>query len=186
MRFIELIEENPIIAAVRNTHQLRPALESSCGVLFLLSADISTLPKVLKEIHSAGKQAFVHVDLMEGVARDMHGLQYLRDVCKVDGILSTQTYAIRLAKEIELATVQRLFMVDSQSIHTGRQSILQTKPDAVEIMPGIMPRITRQMTTLVSPPIIAGGLVEYKEEVVQGLKAGALGISTSNEELWNC
>ena len=38
------------------------------------------------------------------------------------------------------------------------------------------------MTTL---PIIAGGLISNKEDILNGLSAGALAISSGDPKLWN-
>ena len=34
-------------------------------------------------------------------------------------------------------------------------------------------------------PVIAGGLIADKEDVIQALDAGAVAISTTNESVWN-
>ena len=57
-------------------------------------------------------------------------------------------------------------------------------PDAIEIMPGIMPKITKKMSDELDVPVIVGGLISEKSEVENALKSGALGVSTSAKELW--
>ena len=43
-------------------------------------------------------------------------------------------------------TVQRIFIIDSLSIDTAIKASQMINPDAIEIMPGIMPKITRKMS----------------------------------------
>jgi len=69
-------------------------------------------------------------------------------------------------------------------LETGIKSINTTKPDAVEMLPGIMPRITATLCNETRIPIINGGLITLKEEVISCLGAGAIGISTTKEEIW--
>ena len=51
-------------------------------------------------------------------------------------------------------------------------------------MPGVMPKVIRQMTEKLSVPVIAGGLISDKEDIIAALDAGATAISTTKEELW--
>lgn len=51
-------------------------------------------------------------------------------------------------------------------------------------MPGVMPKVIRQMAETLSVPVIAGGLISDKEDIIAALDAGAASISTTKEELW--
>ena len=87
-----------------------------------------------QEIHSAGKKAFIHVDFAEGIGKDRFGLEFLSKQ-GADGVLTTRTNIIKAAKEFNLITVQRFFMIDSHSVGTSIESIKISKPDIIEIMP---------------------------------------------------
>lgn len=139
---------------------------------------------VRKEIHSAGKKAFIHVDFAEGIGKDRFGLEFLAKQ-GVDGILTTRTNIVKAAKEFDLITVQRFFMVDSHSIGTSVESIKISKPDIIEIMPGIITKKIREFSQKVDMPIIAGGIVETMDEVREALAAGATVVSTGEAELWS-
>ena len=103
---------------------------------------------------------------------------------KPDGIISTKNNQLKVAKDLGLLTVQRLFIIDSLSIDTTVKTSQAIKPDAVEIMPGIMPDITKRLSTLIEVPIIVGGLVSEKKYVQLAIENGAHGVSTSCKELW--
>lgn len=55
----------------------------------------------------------------------------------VDGVITTKPSLIKVIKNEGLIAIQRLFMLDSRSLETGIKSILEDKPHAVEIMPGL-------------------------------------------------
>ncbi len=85
---------------------------------------------------------------------------------------------------MKVLTIQRLFLLDSLSLDTGIHSIKTHDPDAVEILPGVMPKVTKQIVIKTDKPIIAGGLIKDKDDVIQSLRAGAMGISTSAPDIW--
>lgn len=81
-------------------------------------------------------------------------------------------------------TVQRFFILDSRSVSTAFESIKTSKPDMIEIMPGLMTRQITYFADSTDIPVIAGGLIETKDDVISALSAGASAISTSRSELW--
>ncbi|MEA4825121.1 MAG: glycerol-3-phosphate responsive antiterminator, partial [Clostridium sp.] len=139
----------------------------------------------VQKVKSSGKSIYIHIDLMEGLARDAFAIKHISEKVKPDGIITTKSSMIKIAKEMGIFTIQRLFMIDNLSLNSGINSIHSIRPDAVEIMPGIMPKITKKISSEVRVPVIAGGLIIDKEDVIESLKAGAMGISTSKEEIWD-
>lgn len=182
--FLDKIYLNPIIAAVNDISKLDKALDSPSEVIFLLTGSIFNLQDIVKKVKLKEKNIYIHIDLLDGFSRDVTALKYIGENIKPDGIITTKSNLIKHAKELNMFTIQRLFMLDSLSLQTGVKSIKFTKPDAVEILPGIMGKITKFIFEETKKPIIAGGLIEDKEDVISSLKAGAVGISTSNEEIW--
>ncbi len=51
-------------------------------------------------------------------------------------------------------------------------------------MPGIMPSIIKQLAEEIEFPIIAGGLIQTREDAEVAIRAGASAISTSHYEVW--
>lgn len=175
---------NKIAAAIRTERDFSKALRSKVDMIFLLHTNIMTLQPSIREIHAAGKKAFVHVDFAEGLGKDKAGLQYLKRL-GVDGICTTRTNLVRIAKDLGLVTVQRFFMVDSHSVGTSLDSIRIAKPDIVEIMPAIVTKKIAEFSNLVDVPLIAGGLAETEEEVKAAIEAGANVVSTGETDLWS-
>ena len=60
----------------------------------------------------------------------------------------------------------------------------QFRPDVVEILPGAMPKVLRQLTAFSPVPVIAGGLIHDKEDVIAALDAGAAAISSTDPAIW--
>lgn len=58
------------------------------------------------------------------------------------------------------------------------------KPDFIEVLPGVMPKLIKEVCHITRIPIIAGGLISDKESVVSALSAGAIAVSTSNRTVW--
>lgn len=185
MRHIrDSIIENPIIGAIRNADSDIDNIPQNIEVVFLLSSSILTIRDRVQDLREAGKKVFVHVDLIDGLGRDNTAVSYIKDTVKPDGIISTKNNLLRYGREIGLVTVQRLFLIDSLSFETGVNIIKNYRPDFVEVMPGIIPSAIEELSQQIDQPIIAGGMLNRKHEIIQALNAGATAISTTNRELW--
>ncbi len=179
---VDLLASSPVIAAT-DSAGWQAALRSDAGVLFHLGADIMTIESEIKAAKRVGKAVFVHIDLAEGIGKDKTGIRWLA-ACGADGIISTRTNLIRNARECGLLTVQRFFILDTKGLHSIQETIDNTNPDLIEIMPGVIPKAIRLFSG--QPiPVIAGGLIETKAEVISALSAGAIAVSTGKKDLWS-
>ncbi|MFU0825498.1 glycerol-3-phosphate responsive antiterminator [Clostridium sp.] len=182
--FYDKLSINPIIAAVKDEKALERAIKSPSEVIFLLKGNICNIENIVNKVKAEGKNIYVHMDLMDGFGKDAFAIKYMKEKVNPSGIITTKSNLVKISKEMNMFCIQRLFMIDNLSLETGVNSINSIRPDAVEIMPGIMPKITRKIKGQTKVPIIAGGLIIDKEDVIESLKAGAMGISTSREEIW--
>lgn len=179
------LNRHPIIVSLANRKDLPKALEAESSIIILLQADIFTLDKDVKEIKETDKLIFVHIDLMKGLKRDKSGIRFLADKIGIDGIITTQTSLITHARKLDLLTIQRVFILDSASIKQGLKSIQESRPDAVEVLPGIaVPHIKEHIQKDIRQTVIAGGLINTEEEILTILRNGARGISSSSPDLW--
>lgn len=178
------LETSPIIAAVRTPDALKRACQTDIGTVFILHATLSDLAEQVQFAKNAAKSVYIHADLVEGLSADAAAVRYLRSVTATDGLISTRSTVIRAAKDCGFLTVQRFFAVDSQALEAIERTVSQSHPDCIELMPGILPTVVARLHTKLSMPVIAGGLVETKEQVISLLSAGASGISTGREALW--
>ena len=179
------LKENPIIASIRNDSDFKYALNSKVTALFILHGDIFNLPRIMKECKEHNKLVFLHMDLIKGIGRDKEGIIYLAKKELCNGIVTTKSNLINVAKKEGLIAVQRLFLLDSAALKTGEQLLKNNQPDAVEILPGIAaPYFIEHIYKKLLCPIIAGGLISNKIEIEELFQKGVLAISTSRKELW--
>ncbi len=180
----EILQSNPIIAAVNDLAKFDYALESPCKVIFLLTGSILNLRSLIKKAEKVEKKIFIHFDLIDGLTNDSTGIKFVQEYMKPYGIISTKSSLIRKAKDAGFYTIQRLFLLDSLSLDKGINDVKNTRPHAIELMPGVIPKITTQIANTTKTPVITGGLINQKKEVIESLKAGAICISTSKKEIW--
>ena len=180
------LSKHPIIISVTDLKDLDKALEADSSIIILINADICTIHDVVNQVKETNKLIFVHIDLMKGLKKDDSSIEYLAKHVGVDGIVTTHAKLISIAKKFKLLTIQRVFILDTASIEQGLKSIQDSKPDAVEILPGIaVPHIQKKLKSNIHRTVIAAGLINSMEEIVYILKNGAKGISASATELWN-
>lgn len=184
MRIMDVLEDSPVIAAVKDDGGLEQCLKSECQVVFILYGSICNVSDIVKRIKERGKLAIVHVDLTAGLGSKEVAVDFIRQHTKADGIISTKPQMVKHAMELGLLGIQRAFIIDSMALATTRKQIDAFHPDLVEVMPGIMPKILKEIRGYTDIPLIAGGLISDKKDIMAALSAGADAISTTNEALW--
>ena len=103
---------------------------------------------------------------------------------QADGIITTKPALIKRAKELGLYTILRLFVIDSMAYSNIEHQLRTAKPDLIEVLPALMPKVLAKVCKLSTVPVIAGGLVSDKEDVMALLQAGVVSISSTNDEIW--
>jgi glycerol uptake operon antiterminator len=185
LKFRAATAKKPVIAGLKGIEYVQRAAEEGIRACFYLTGNIFELREVTKLCHENGQLIFAHVDLINGIAKDSHGMMVLADEVQVDGILTTRSHLITAAQKAGLLGIQRLFMLDSEALQTGLKMLQTSNPDAVELLPApIMPHIAGRLPKKL-PPIIAGGLVETAEELQMILRPPVVAVSTSKMELWS-
>jgi len=181
---IDRVELNPVIAAVQNEKDLEIAINSQVTTIFLLCADIFNAEALVNKIRNADKSVLIHIDFLEGIGKDAKAIDYIIQVIRPDGVISTKSSHIKIAKEKGMFTIQRFFLIDNKSLEMTIKSVKVRRPDMIEIMPGVMPGVISRITKELSIPVIAGGLISSKQDIMDALKSGALGASTGKKDLW--
>lgn len=183
-RLLESIEENPIIAAVKDLKGLEECLHTDVSIVFVLFGDICNIGDIVEKIKEAGKIAIVHVDLIAGLGGKEVSIDFIKKTTKTDGIITTRQALVKHAKDLGLFTILRFFVIDSISLVSIEKQKKMVQPDIIEILPGVMPKIIKKISEISSVPVIAGGLVTDKEDVIGALSNGAIGISSTRKEVW--
>lgn len=182
--FVEAIENSPIIAAVSDMDHLEKCLQSESKVIFILFGDICNIADIVDRIKAADKIAMVHIDLIIGLSSKEISVDFIKKYTKADGIISTKHSLVKRAQELGLYTILRFFVIDSLALNNIVKQLSLVKPDFVEVLPGLMPKVIKKISEMTSVPIIAGGLISEKEDVISILSSGAISISTTNSDVW--
>ena len=182
--FLDALKNNPVIASARDMEAVARAANSTVSAVFLLGGSILNLREMTDCARRGGKYVFVHLDLLAGLGRDAQAVEWCAKEISPDGLISTRTPLLKRASELGLLTLQRLFVMDSSSIRHGINLFKGYAPDMLEVLPGLLPRAITELKESLGRPIIAGGMVTKPAEVAQALRAGASGVSTSEESLW--
>ncbi len=183
------LADYPIIATVYTTpgarsDSIKVALDSAVNILTFVRGSVFGMEAEVEDIHKSGKLLFVHMDLVKGVARDEYGIRYIAKKLGAHGIISTHGHVLKLAREEGLLTIQRTILVDTVAFVNNVEIIKSYRPDMVEVMPGRIPEYIEKLCAQIKIPVITAGMVHTREQVVAALKAGALGVTTSERALW--
>lgn len=184
--FLETLEDHPIIPAIKKEEDLKDLVDLDIPLVFVLNSDILRLEAVVKKLQKQGKFPFVHTDMLTGMASNPIVVEYFHQKFGNNcGILTTKKSIVEAAVRKNIRVVQRVFLIDSISIEANIRSLKNNEPDAIEVMPGVIPKGIRSFKKeMPHIPIIAGGLIESKEEIMAVLEAGGVGVSATRKELW--
>lgn len=183
--FYDAVEQNPIIASVKDMEGVEECCKlDDIKVVFILFGDLCSIGDIVEKIKDAGKIAMVHIDLINGLSSKEIAVDFIKKNTQADGIISTKPALIRRGKELSLFTIHRYFMLDSMALESIHQQQHIVRPDFIEVLPGVMPKIIERVRHLTRTPIIAGGLITDKESVMGALSAGAIAVSTTNKDVW--
>lgn len=187
--FYDAVEANPVIAAVKNDAGLQAAVEmEEIQMIFVLYGDVCTIPAILERIKAAGKKAMVHIDLIAGLSAKEISVEFIARQTRADGIITTKPALVRRAKELGIFAVLRFFVIDSLALKNIENLEMQcgtSRPDFIEVLPGVMPKVLGRIAKVSRIPMIAGGLITEKEDVIAALSVGAIAVSSTNQDVWN-
>lgn len=182
--FKEALEDSPVIAAIKDDDGLKKCLASDSHVIFILYGDIISIADIVDTVKSSGKIAMVHLDLITGLSAKEVAVDFIQKYTKADGIITTKPNLIKRAKELGLYTILRLFLIDSMAYENIDRQVRSAKPDFIEVLPALMPKIVARVCQISPIPVIAGGLVSDKEDIMSLLQAGVTSISSTDEKTW--
>ena len=183
-RFMRALKINPVIPAVRGRDEdLERALAGDHAAIFVLGGDVFRMLEKVRRRPYRRPFICVNVDMVGGVASDPSGIRFLAR--EVDGVISTHRRVVEIARDNEALAIQRLFAIDTSAVERGLKVLRQADPDAVEIVPGLaFPEIVESSRAALNKPVLAGGLIKDRPTAAAILKAGAVGVSTSDHRLW--
>lgn len=182
--FYDAMTDCPVIAAVKDMDGVKRCLESDVKIVFVLFGNLCSITEITNTLKQAGKIVLVHIDLIEGLSTQEIVVDFIKYNTKADGIISTRLNMINRAKELDMFTIFRIFVIDSRAFKSIEKQKNQINADFIEVLPGVMPKVIKKISNLTPHPVIAGGLISDKEDVIEILNAGAVSVSTTNQEVW--
>ncbi len=180
----DLFEISPIITTVKDEQGLEKALKTESPVVFLLFGNICNITGLVDQVKNSGKIAIVHVDLIQGLSSKEVAVDFIHQNTRADGIISTKAPLVRHAMDLGMIGGQRTFLIDSMALETTKKQLLTFQPDFMELMPGVMPKILKTVRGYTEIPLVAGGLISDKKDILAAFDAGVDAVSTTREELW--
>ncbi|MGA9286920.1 MAG: glycerol-3-phosphate responsive antiterminator [Anaerobacillus sp.] len=182
--FIERLKDDRMIAAIKDPKSFDRFIESDLQSAFLLMGNISVIKRYVDKLKKHDRHVFLHIEKIPGISYDKEGLKFISKFVKPTGIVTTKSSLIQLAKQEELLTIQRLFLIDTDAVHNGLKSTKEIQPDALEVMPGLIPEMIQQLKKETDLPLITGGLIQNTSHIEQALASGAEAVSTGRSWLW--
>lgn len=182
---VGMIEGQTILPALRDMKDLETFVKGPFKVGVLLEVHVARLDAVFQLLAAHDKQVFVHLDLIQGLKADEYATEYVCQTFRPYGIISTKGSVILKAKQKQIKTVQRLFLIDSSSLEKSYRLINRTQPDYIEVLPGLVPKYIQCVKAATNIPVFAGGLISSSEEIEAALEAGATVVTTSDQTLWS-
>jgi glycerol uptake operon antiterminator len=176
--------EKAVFPVLRDMKYFEKIVEGPHEIVVFLETRISQLADLVKYAHQHQKKVFIHADLVQGLKADEYGIEFLVHNVKVDGIISTRGNAISYVKKNHAIGILRLFALDSHALDHNLKICNRVKPDYIEVLPGVVPQIIKEVHEKTGIPVIAGGLIRSEQDVLDALQSGAKAVSTSNPELW--
>lgn len=173
-----------VIPAIRKLKDFEKALSSKHVWIVFLETRLGQLKGLVDYAKRENKKVLIHIDLIQGLKADEYGVEFLVREIKPEGIVSTRGSVIESVKKHQLIAIQRLFLLDSLSLDSNVKLTGRSKADYIEVLPGTMPGVIKEIQKQTNIPIIAGGLISEQADIEQAFKAGAIAVSTSKTELW--
>ena len=183
---LKMLTNGPIIPAARSMEVFKAALTHTVvPSVVLLFGDINSLPVLISLAKEHKKRIILHLDLFDGIGKDQAGIKFLARM-GITAVITTKTHLCKFARDEGMIVIQRLFLMDSDSLRTGLKLVRNFKPDVIEILPGSVPAsVVQELIRETGLPILAGGLIRTQEDVDHAVERGISAVSTSRQDLWD-
>ncbi|OFW78999.1 MAG: glycerol-3-phosphate responsive antiterminator GlpP [Alicyclobacillus sp. RIFOXYA1_FULL_53_8] len=178
-------QSQPIIPTVRTIKDFEDLMHRDFPYLIVLESHIGQLPGLLQLARKHDKKVILHADLVQGLRNDEYGAQFLCQWVKPDGIISTHSSVITTARKKGLVAIQRVFLLDSHSLETSYRILQTSRPDYIEVLPGVIPHVIHEIRERTHLPILAGGFIRTQTDIETILQSGATAVTTSSKNLWD-
>lgn len=171
------------IPVIKDHKSLEKFIESELKWCILVDFHMNFLQDILNLLHQSNKFGIVHLDLTHGLSSDEYAVQYLAQKLHADGIISTKSKAILMAKKLHVLSIFRVFLIDSQSLEKGISLGESLAPDYIEVLPATTAHAMEKIRKISSQDIIGGGLITSIEDIKSCKESGMSHVTSSSLEL---
>ncbi|MEB7436746.1 glycerol-3-phosphate responsive antiterminator [Mammaliicoccus sciuri] len=175
---------NHILPAIRSMKDMEKFFKMDYERCVLLDTHIGHLQGILEQMKKHQKEVMLHIDLIKGLSNDEAAVEYVIQQYKPHGIISTKSKIIKRAKKLNTLTILRVFILDSTALSRSIELIKQSDPDLVEVLPGVATKVIKEISDKTGKRIIAGGLINTKEEIDLAIESGAQYVTSSHITIW--
>ncbi len=182
--FTARLDERPCCAALVAHERLDAALASPVGIIFVLRADGLALRPLIARIHAADKLVAVHLDLIDGIRADRAGVRWLSGA-GADAVISSHGQLMPAIRREGMVAIHRLLLVRRGLLEAALAATAKSGADIVEVLPGVILPEVRALMPSLRVPLLAGGFIRTEAQARAVLAAGAIGVTTSAENLWS-
>jgi glycerol uptake operon antiterminator len=173
-----------ILPACSNMKDFERFLKSPYEIGVFLEMHVAQLKNVSAMAEAHGKKMLYHVDMIQGIKSDDYSTEFICQEYKPYGLISTKSNVILKTRQKGILAVQRVFLLDSHALEKSYKLIKKTQPDFIEVLPGAMPHLIAEVREEAGIPLFAGGFIRSVEDVENALNAGAVGVTTSQKDIW--
>ena len=174
-----------VIPSIKRLGDLTAALKGDCSAILLTGADIANLKPLAEKVHAAGKEVLVNMELLGGFGRDQAGIKLLKNYYGVDGVMSTDSSRLGMARHAGLYTIQRFLISDSRALDTSTRILKGSAAHAAEILPAVIGvMIIEKLRQVTAMPLLAGGFIRTSSDLEQVQVAGFNGATISRRDLY--
>ena len=174
-----------VIPAARSIKDFERLMGMGSEYVVMLQLHLSHAKFVANLAKRNDVKVLMHADLIQGLRPDEHGAQFLCQEVRPAGLISTHAQVVATAKKRGLIAVQRIFLLDSQSLETSYRVVQSVHPDCIEVLPGVLTDVIREVVAHTKLPVLAGGFIRTVNDVDRALDAGAVSVTSSDSDLWN-
>ncbi|WP_227395013.1 glycerol-3-phosphate responsive antiterminator [Jeotgalibacillus aurantiacus] len=182
--FLERVKESQVIASIKEPKQLEAFIETDIKSAFLLLGNVTVIKRYVDFLKEHDRDVFLHIEKIPGISYDREGLKFIARHVKPTGIVTTKSSLVAAAQKEGLIAIQRLFLIDSDALKYGLESAENIRPDFLELMPGVVPHMIEHVKKKTDIPIITGGLIQNRKQMIRAVERGATAVSTGRTHLW--
>lgn len=185
---IKTYQDEHILMSIDSIRYLDQAIEAtgSSTLVFGDVLNVMNIKRIVQATHSAGKMAFIDMDLVRGIDNDVYAVKFLLNEVKADGIITRHRNVINEAQN-HVWCVLKTFLYDLISLDLAIGNIEKCRPHAIDILPGgSFPFVHQRLRDVTDAYIGIAGFYDDSEESVNTLiQSGVDVIYTRNRNLWN-